>query len=74
VELGEEERSALKLLLRYEEVQRVNSGNPGITALLIDRINAGFEERFHDLLVLEDAGGNPSISEEYRSILQESWA
>jgi hypothetical protein len=45
----------------------------GIGALLVDRINAAFEERFHDLLIVEDNGGNPSISEEYRSILHGSW-
>jgi hypothetical protein len=69
-ELGEGERSVLKLLLDSENR---GADSPRPAALLIDRINAGFEERFHDLLVLEDSGGNPSIPEEYRSILQESW-
>jgi hypothetical protein len=76
------ERAALRGLLEAEGFSGVEGG---MTAYRIDRINTAFEERFHDLLIVENPGDsgfhegdpgyhkwNPSISEEYRSILQET--
>jgi hypothetical protein len=65
------ERAALESLLKDRADAETSPGPAPANDFIIDSINAAFETRFHDLLIETDPG--PSISRDYRTILQEAW-
>jgi len=68
--LAETERNALKIIIQRMKNKNALSGSGGISELTIDAINAAFYERFKDILI-ETGSAEPSISAEYKAILEE---